>query len=266
MRTDTLILYRAVDAASDEQEALARHFRTSTSRLDVQAGDLVIGRYSVLPFYRELERDVLRLGGKLINSYAQHQYLADLREWYQDLSDLTFPTWFRLEDVPKDGGPFVLKGATNSIKQKWSTHMFAATWAEAGNVYGRLCDDGFVGMQPIYIRQYVPLRSFGVAIGGHPVTHEFRFFVLDGQVLCGGYYWAGHVDLVGSLPAPSVVPDSFLQTVLRRVGSKARFYVVDVAEKADGEWIVVELNDGQMSGLSCITPETLYASLGGRFS
>ena len=36
---------------------------------------------------------------------------------------------------------------------------------------------------------------------------------------------------------------------------------IDVAQTESGEWIVVELNDGQMSGLSENNPEVLYKNL-----
>jgi hypothetical protein len=53
-----------------------------------------------------------------------------------------------------------------------------------------------------------------------------------------------------------------IQEVIRRVGSKATFYVVDTAFKQDdGSPIVIELNDGQMSGLSANDPKVLYRSL-----
>ena len=58
----------------------------------------IIGRYSVLPFYKELEIDVLNVNNcELINSYEQFKYCADLQNWYQDLSDLT---------PPRRGSPF----------------------------------------------------------------------------------------------------------------------------------------------------------------
>lgn len=36
---------------------------------------------------------------------------------------------------------------------------------------------------------------------------------------------------------------------------------MDIAQKEDGGWVVVELNDGSMSGLSCIDPDELYNNL-----
>jgi hypothetical protein len=49
--------------------------------------------------------------------------------------------------------------------------------------------------------------------------------------------------------------------VIDRVGDRANFYAVDVAQTVAGDWIVIELNDGQMSGLSENDPEILYCNL-----
>ena len=39
------------------------------------------------------------------------------------------------------------------------------------------------------------------------------------------------------------------------------FFVLDIAEKRDGGWILIEMNDGQMSGLSMNDPDIFYKNL-----
>lgn len=200
-------------------------------------------------------------GSKLINSYSQHRWIADLKEWYQDLEGLTPKTWFELSTLPENEGPFVLKGETNSRKFNWNTHMFAATKKDAIHVYGLLSQDGLVGSQDIYIRKYEPLMKLGEGLNGLQVSEEYRFFVLDGQILTGAFYWSSHVDDLTTVPSAASVPKEFLDRVLERIGSKARFVVIDVARKANGDWTVIELNDGQQSGLSENNPEDLYRNM-----
>jgi hypothetical protein len=264
----TVIYYRAGGVMEQEELAAAkRHFTVVGSRLSIQAGQLVIGRYSVLPFYRDLEQDVLTLEARLINSYSQHLYVADLQNWVADLGDMTPATWSSLEDIPEEG-PFVLKGATNSKKFQWKTHMYAEDRREACEVYARLCEDGLISEQRIYIRKYVPLFTYFPDVIGLPVTKEFRFFVYDGEILCGGYYWSSHVDtlLESGIELPKVeeVPRAFLEKVTGRIGRKVMFYALDVAQTLSGDWIVIELNDGQMSGLSMNDPDELYERLAAR--
>jgi len=258
-----VILYRkGADPQADTEELYSanNHFRVIHQRSEVKNGDLVIGRYSVLPFYRELSLDVGTNGGRLINSFRQHQFVADMREWCEVLEEMTPRLYHRLQDIP-DVGPFVLKGQTNSKKHMWNTHMFARTKREAGEVWSRLRDDMLLSDQEIYARDYVPLVRLATGMNELPISMEFRFFVCYGNVVSGGFYWSSHLDdLEGPVPDPNIVPREFLDEAIRRLGPHVNFYAIDVAKTAAGPWTVVEVNDGQMSGLSCNDPNELYGN------
>ena len=260
----TILYRRGMNPDEDDAEiaaARAADLRVIHQRTDVLGGELVIARYSCLPFYLELERDIHNREADLVNTYRQHRYIANMAEWVPDLEGLTPKLYHRLQDLPDNGGPFVLKGETNSKKHLWDTHMYAANKRAAGEVYSRLQDDMLLAQQEIYVRDYVPLKRLATGFNGLPITNEFRFFVLGGRVLCGAFYWASHTADLAEIPSVEEVPGSFLNRVIHRIGDMANFYVVDVAQTATGEWIVIELNDGQMSGLSCNTAEDLYNSL-----
>jgi len=254
------VIYWRRSMDKDEYEAACRHFTVVTRRTAIRAGSLVIPRYAALPYNEELCEDVAALGAVPINTYHQHCYVANLRNWYYDLAEITPRTWFALDQIPEEG-PFVLKGQTNSKKFQWDTHMFAENKRAAMDVFCRLSIDGHVGVQQIYARQYVPLKKLDEGLHGLPISEEYRFFVLDGQILAGGFYWASNADdLVGQYDHNDV-PLYFLDAVIARVSPHIRFWVVDVARTAAGEWIVVELNDAQQSGLSCIDPDVFYGAL-----
>lgn len=260
----TVVLFRAGLAEEAEMEVCKKHFPVITQRSQVQKGDLVIPRYSALPWYEEFEADVEYLGAKLINTYRQHCFVADLRNWYYLLGDYTPRTWFYLDQLPIEG-PFVLKGQTSSKKHNWKTHMFAKDKYEAIEVHTRLSRDSYIGVQHIYARKYVPLRTFTEGVQGLPITEEYRFFVMNGEVLSGAFYWSEHTEYIieecGYAPNPDVVPREFLDKVVSIVAPHVPFFVVDVARTAEDEWIVIELNDGQMSGLSDNDPEVLYSAM-----
>jgi len=170
-----------------------------------------------------------------------------------------------LSDVPVDGGPFVLKGETNSRKHQWNSHFYAEDIMAAREVYGRLMQDSLIGQQQIYIREYIPLKKLATGMNGMPVSIEFRCFVAYGELLSVGFYWSSHleevIELHGKAPDPSVIPKDFLEEVIRRVSPCAPAVVIDVAQKEDGGWVVIELNDLQQSGLSENSPETVYQRL-----
>jgi hypothetical protein len=261
------LLFRRTLAEEDEYEVATKYFGSHVieSRTQIEPGDLVVGRYSVLPYYRELAIDVNRLGAEMLTSYREHNYVADLREWYQDLEQFTPKTWFSLAEAVASPwpGPFVLKGATNSRKNLWRTHMYAEDKESMREVYFRLMDDTMIGDQGVYIRQYEPLVQYGVSLSGIPVSKEFRFFVLKGKVIARGFYWSSQLDLFEGSEIPDVaeVPEGFIQEIIDAVGDSIDFWVFDAAQRLDGVWRVVELNDGQMSGLSCCSADDLYRGL-----
>lgn len=259
-KANTVILMRAALAEEKELQIASKYFPVYQYRSQIPSNSLVIGRYSVLPYYKELEVDLSEKNSYLVNSYHQHAWIADLKEWYQDLHGLTPKTWFSLAEIPPEG-PFVLKGATNSRKFDWNTHMFAKNKTEAIQVYGRLTKDSLIGNQDIYIRQYVPLKRLETGVNDLPISEEYRFFILNGKIVSSAFYWSSHVDDLTEVPSPDRVPESFMREVISRIGSNANFVVVDVAITETGDPIVIELNDGQMSGLSENDPDKFYSNL-----
>lgn len=260
-----IVLYRESEMPKEELASAQKEFPCIKSRMDVQSGDLVIARYSALPFYKELEEDIRHSGGEMINTLFDHAYIADLRNWVEDLREMTPETWYRLQDI-SDDGPFILKGKTNSKKHNWSTHMYAENKREAGNVYSRLCEDGLIGYQDVYIRRYEPLVTYITSLNGLPITQEYRFFVGYGRILCGGYYWDAYSPDIEEqtgikVPGPECVPSEFLHEAINRLSGKAPFFALDVGRKVTGEWVVIEINDGQMAGLSACPSRDLYRNL-----
>ncbi len=59
-------------------------------------------------------------------------------------------------------------------------------------------------------------------------------------------------------------PERFQQTLDRAieiVSAHTNFVVIDLAERPDGSWDVIELNDANMAGVSCIDPAVLWSSV-----
>ena len=250
----TKILFRKNLDTEEEFKISQKYFDISESRVSLK-DSLVIGRYSVLPYYQELEKDLEILGSKLINSYEQHKYISDF-EYYWDIEDLTPKTYFRLEDIPENG-PFIVKGKTNSRKFAWNRLMFAENRQRAIEISCDLKTDSLIYLQDIIVRDFVKLNVLEEGIEGLPFSNEWRFFCFKDKILSYGFYWTisekkGTIDALGV---------NLVETVIKRVKDKVNFFVIDIAQKADGDWIVIEMNDGQMSGLSGNDPEFLYSRL-----
>jgi hypothetical protein len=259
-----IILYRGREFEENEKPAAEKvGFMCTNSRMDIRSGDLVIGRYSVLPYHDEQERDINAIGARMINTTRMHNWIADVGSWACEdgaLYGRTFRTWNRIEDVP-DGIPLVVKGQTNSMKFQWSQKMYAPDKKSAIDIYLKLSDDSLIGQQTIYFREYLPLVRLMTGLNGLPISKEFRFFVYNGVILSGGFYWSSHVADLTTVPSIEEVPLTFLWEAVESVAQHANFFALDIAQKEDGNWVVVEINDGCQSGISENKPETLYSGL-----
>ena len=258
-----VIFYRESQTPEEEQIAIKKYFASTTTRTQLPKGTThLVGRYSVLPYYQETYNDI-RLAHhiSLINTPEHHRFAADVGNWATTFEGFTPRTWDRLEDIPEQG-PFVLKGETNSRKDHWRTHMFAKDKKEAIQVALRLGEDSLISSQKLYIREYVPLQSYGTSLGGAPIAHEFRLFFLYGIFVIGGFYWSNYTDQL-TIPTPTIneVPSHIFLKISERLKDNINFCAVDVAKTQSGEWIVIEVNDGQMSGLSEINADEFYSEL-----
>jgi len=255
---EKIILFRKWENSEEEFKIAKKYLSVSESRVGL-SNKLVIGRYSVLPYYEELEKDLESQGSKLINTYHQHQFIADFL-WYHFVREFTPKTYFGDYGVPQgipDKGPFVVKGTTNSRKFEWNTKMFARTREEALNIALELSQDSLIRSQGTIIREYVPLKTYELGINGLPFSNEWRFFYLGSKRLCYAYYWS-IAQKRGEMSQEGL---DFADNIAKIISRETNFFVLDIAEKQEGGWILIEINDGQMSGLSENNPEELYKSL-----
>jgi hypothetical protein len=173
--------------------------------------------------YSRLNESVAASGAALNTSPEQYKLCHYLPGWYEQCRDLTIPTVFSKEDgdfsalLPSLGWQkyFVkdyvksLTTARGSVAESIEEVYEVVTLLRQyrGQVEGGVC-----------IREFVDLR---------PDTEE-RYFVFNGVV----HAREGN--------APKIVNE-----VARRIPSP--FFSVDVVETQDGELVVIELGDGQVS-------------------
>lgn len=252
------ILFRPNLENEEELKIAEKYFPVSLSRSKIPSNSLVIPRYSALPYYKELEEDTTNLGSQLINSHKQFNWIADFQYYDTSVCSYTFKTYFRPIDLPNDKS-FVVKGKTNSRKHQWNTHCFAKDKETAIKISCELYNDGLIGNQGIIFREYEELKTFEYLINGLPVTNEFRFFFYKDTELAHGYYWsnAEHPEY-GKLDDDALNVINKVKNIVKYYNN---FYVVDIAQLKEGRWKVVELNAGEMSGLSMCDPDELYGNL-----
>ena len=74
-----------------------------------------------------------------------------------------------------------------------------------------------------------------------PLALEYRIFFLDGAPVYTVKYWE-EGKYSGDTP-----PVERFREIAQQVQS--RFFTMDVARRINGEWMIVELGDGQVAGL-----------------
>lgn len=252
-----VILFRASLAEEEELLTAKKYFEVVEQRNSIK-DSYVIGRYSTLPYYKELEEDLKVNNSILVNSYEQYNWIANF-DWYEQLEEFTFKTWFSAVELPDDG-QFVVKGRTNSRKQHWDTKMYAKSKGDAIEIGWKLSQDSLIGSQGIVYRKFEKLVTYETGINGLPFTNEWRCFFYKGQLVSYGYYWsiADKTKEKEELPKEAL---DFVQKVADIAKNHVNAFVLDIAQKENGDWVLVEVNDFQMAGLSCINYDDFYSSL-----
>lgn len=262
--TKPLILFRAsTQEEREEMQIASKYFDIAQTRCRVANHDhkTIIGRYSVLPYYKELEADLDFYGKHLINSHREHSYIAKM-DWYHDLKGMTPKTWWDYNFYVAPEQAYVVKGCTNSKKQVWNKKMFAPTRSDAVEISCELLNDMCIADQDIVYRKYIPLKTFETAVHGLPVTNEWRFFFLGKVELCHAYYWRNTAS--DEATAKAKLTEEGIKIAHKAaaiLSKKTNFFVVDIAETAKGDWIVIEVNDGQMSGVDLNVADDLYRGI-----
>lgn len=254
-----VIYFRTSRELEDELLVAKKYFEVVHSRMNLE-NRLVIPRYSALPFYKELEGDINSQNSSLINSYFEHNYIASF-DYYYDLEKYTPKTYFSLQEVPKNSNKqYVVKGKTNSRKQQWKEKMFASNYEDLVKIYLDLSADPIIGDQGVIIREFVPLENFGTGINGLDFANEWRFFFYKENLLSYGYYWSSG-DILPTKQDLDPRAIELAREIAKIASERVNFFVIDLAKTKNGDWILIEMNDGQMSGLSENDPEDLYTNL-----
>jgi hypothetical protein len=208
--------------------------------------------------YSQLYEALREKGLHLINTPAAYKHCHHFPESYPVIEGQTpasvfvpLDASFGIEGVmrvlaPFGDRPMILKDYVKSRKHEWEEACYipaASDRESVERVVNRFLDlQGEDVNEGLVFREYVsfqPLASHSKS--GMPLTKEFRLFFLDGELLYSLEYWE-EGDYSGVSP-----PANLFSDVAHEVQS--RFFTMDVAQRLDGEWMIVELGDAQVAGL-----------------
>jgi hypothetical protein len=248
-----LIYYEQLVHEHDAAAAVRRVPRAEAPELAIFRG------WMMRPSDYQALYDALRVRGlELINSPAAYCTCHYLPESYPIIREETPATvWLPLEAcgdldrimallAPFGDQPVIVKDFVKSRKHEWFEACYIPSAADrqaVDRVVRRFLElQGDDISEGLVFRAYVAFQPIGAhPQSGMPLTREHRLFFLDGTLLADAPYWDAPIDEIAKLPA------EHFKRVAARVPS--RFFTMDVAQRIDGSWMIVELGDAQVAGL-----------------
>lgn len=211
-------------------------------------------------FYQALE---LR-GIHLINTPEEYERYHLLPGWYEDFKDETaLSLWTKgnnLEDVIHISealdGAYIVKDYVKSRKHEWYDACFIKNIQDKGNLETVVNNfitrqgDNLVG--GVVLRKFETLKSIGYhQQSGMPLSEEYRVFVYANKILAIDDYWMKKANINITLEEYQ-----WIESIASKINSI--FVTIDIARKEDGKLMIMELGDGQVSGLQQLEPTTFY--------
>lgn len=213
-------------------------------------------------YYDMLYAELLKNGIKLINTPVMYKHCHYLPESYSKIDKYTPKTiWVEkgefnemlkaLHDKTKVFGdsPVIIKDYVKSCKHQWSDACYVPDAADLENfdrVVKNLLDirgEDFEG--GVIVREFINLEFLSEHPKSKmPLSKEFRLFFLNHSLLQIFNYW-DEGDYHDEMPSSEKI-SKFIE-IAKNIESE--FFTMDIAKTIDGEWIIIELGDGQVSGL-----------------
>ena len=221
--------------------------------------------------YETLYRELAARNLILVNSPEEYRHCHYFPESYELIKDCTPASVFLPYDqsfsreklrallAPFGDRPLILKDYVKSRKHEWAEACFIPSAADAAAVDKTVArfvelqgDDLNEGLVFREFVEFAPLAAHPKS--GMPLVREYRLFYFEGALLQAAEYWEE-----GEYGA-AALPLDFFAPIARRV--RSNFFTMDVAQTKDGEWLIVELGDGQVAGLpERMSADDFYESL-----
>ena len=214
--------------------------------------------------YRLFYEKLLGKGIILVNTPEEYERYHLLPGWYNDFKDVTVKSvWEEKGTIQSalaltDGlaGAYIVKDYVKSRKHEWHDACFISDISDRENVERVIRNfidrQGMNLIGGVVLRQYEPLRSIGFhEKSGMPLSEEYRVFVFAGSILTVDGYWK--TDQKVNLTDEEL---KWIEIATKRL--KSNFVTIDMARREDGRLMVMELGDGQVSGLQQINPQDFY--------
>jgi hypothetical protein len=224
-----------------------------------------IGHIPTPERYARVYAEARARGIRLINSPEEHQRALEFDRFYPRLEGIT-PRSVAVDAVERVaaavetlGLPLFIKGTVLSRKAYGWKACVADTREEAESLVSRLLRMSSLSRGRAILRELVSLRRAELVLEGFPTAREYRLFLLRGEVMGLGYYWP-FADPYGALAGEDeAAVHALAREAARRM--EVPYLSVDIGQREDGRWTVIEVGDPQFAGVGHISVSALYRNL-----
>lgn len=212
--------------------------------------------------YEGLKEMIESMGMKLLVHNAEHLRCSTIEKWYSAIKDKTpftkiYDELPDVDDLLKDFSfPVFIKR-----NRQTNSHNKVQCIIENADAYEQLRrtwkNDSILSWQKVAVREDVKLQTIDDTSYPEmvPISYEFRFFCFEGKCVAYGPYWYMG-NKYSMFPEDEKAAIELSEWVAHRVATC--FVAVDLAKRAAGEWIVIEVNDAQESGFVGVNPLPLW--------
>ncbi|XGU46429.1 ATP-grasp domain-containing protein [Fusobacterium necrophorum subsp. funduliforme] len=213
-------------------------------------------------FYQKLsEREIF-----LVNSPEEYNYCHLLPKWYDEVFPETPKSYWTtdnsieeavkiLKEVKKDA---IIKDYVKSRKHEWKDSFFIPF--HQNMEYKRKIIENFIHRQGegliggIVFREFISLKSLGLhQKSAIPISEEYRIVILLGKIISISSYW------IRKEKINKEKIENFVTKYIHKI--KSNFFTIDLGVLENGELIIIELGDGQVSGLQEEKVENYYRNI-----
>jgi hypothetical protein len=209
--------------------------------------------------YAELYQALQLKNINLINTPEEYLHGHYFPYSYEALKTATpYSMWVDIAGLEQDRGqmheqlqsfgrkPILIKDYVKSRKHEWEEACFIPNASDRGHVQKVV--DTFLKRQGaelnggVVFREFIELEPLSLhPKSGMPLSREYRLFFLHHELIAAAEYWD---EALSGQEASEL--DGFAE-LARQV--KSSFFTMDIAKTREGQWLVIEVGDGQVSGL-----------------
>lgn len=203
-------------------------------------------------------------GIDLVHTPEEHVRCSTLPGWYPLIEEYTPRSrWYSeppsVSEIESHFTfPIFIKGVRQTSRHRASMHIIynREEYAHAIREYEK---DDILHWQDLTVREYIELRPVGGGVKGKiPASFEYRTFWWRNTLVGEGPYW-----WEADKYKWTEVERSSALAIAKQVADRVNcaFLVIDLALTAEGQWIVIECNDGMESGYAGASPFSIWKNI-----